>query len=107
MDDKYMVENGRIKLAEAMGWWDIEKHRSGQILGRKGEILSSGLKPPRVEIPDPENDANDDYAVLEWMRIDKRFKDYHIARGWKGDKSPYQWAYKIGDYARAALKVIK
>ena len=108
MDDKYMVENGRIKLAEAMGWWDIEKHRSGQFLGRKGEILSSGLKPPRVEIPDPENDANDDYAVLEWMR--KTYQPNSIY-----NKVAYDFAhslsepasYQIGDYARAALKVIK
>ena len=50
---------------------------------------------------DPWVDANDDYAVLEWMRTtdDKRFSLGHGPYG-------YQCIYQIGDYARAALKVL-
>ena len=49
---------------------------------------------------DPFTDANDDYAVLEWMRenltITQRYKflDENVQN------------YRIGDYARAALKAL-
>lgn len=47
----------------------------------------------------PFTDANDDYAVLEWMRendkLDSDNFDLH-----------YQWNYQVGDYARAALKAL-
>jgi len=52
---------------------------------------------------DPFTDANDDYAVLEWMR-NHRGKYcgviYNVMDGKSVD-------YKIGDYARAALEVIE
>ena len=60
---------------------------------------------PRVEkwenLPkfDPFTDANDDYAVLEWMR-----KNYGASLFGKHLKF-CSW-YQIGDYAKAALKVI-
>ena len=54
---------------------------------------------------DPFENAADDYAVLEWMRQDKRFSGFRIAAGWK-DKTPYMWKYQVGDFARAALKVL-
>ncbi len=90
--------NDRIKLAEAMGWSTV----------MEGELWS----PPdftdmslRDNPPDPFTDANDDYAVLEWARkegytlpTDQRFSiNMHL---------PACVDYKIGDYARAALKVI-
>ena len=75
------------KLAEAMG---IDPMLFGPLWGNP--------------IFDPRKDANHDYAVLEWYR----------ARG--GDKYGFcvhvdfseklQMHYQIGDYARAALKVL-
>ena len=55
---------------------------------------------------DPFTDANDDYAVLEWMR-----KEATWTVGDMTDKFCDQlewpcWEYQIGDYARAALKVL-
>ena len=103
--------NDRIKLSEAMGYttcsdglWD-------------GGIRLNGTGPIRL-LPDPEHDANDDYAVLEWMR-----ETYDVPRGTCGSaikglvfvnfrealyqlQDMYVDGYKIGDYARAALKVI-
>ena len=71
-------EQARIRLAKAMGYHELEL------------------------TPDPFTDANDDYAVLEWMRRsdDKRFTVGHGPYG-------YQCTYQIGDYARAALKVLE
>ena len=64
------------------------------------------------EPPDPFTDANDDYAVLEWMRSDYRWGQFKEALielrkidvPWHG--SQYTWNYKVGDYARAALTVL-
>ena len=49
---------------------------------------------------DPFTDANDDYAVLEWMR------KQGAATGAFELHNSYKANYFIGDYARAALKVI-
>jgi hypothetical protein len=62
---------------------------------------------------DPFTDANDDYACLEWMRIHCGVEpDY----AWAEKQSMWNefscelddggGAYQIGDYARAALKVL-
>ncbi len=91
--------NDRIKLAEAMGWATV----------MEGELWS----PPdftdmalRDYPPNPFTDANDDYAVLEWARkkgytlpTDQRFSINMYL--------PHISLYQIGDYARAALKVIE
>ncbi len=111
----------RIKLAEAMGW---EFHKgtvgknywclSSPDAGYADKYHSSWKKPPGQDwqcelcgcgddIPDPENDANDDYAVLEWMRSLGKSIDLRM----RPDGKLFMAAnYKIGDYARAALKVI-
>lgn len=88
--------NDRSKLAEAMGlkcscntaasvYVTCKVHDLGDILG----------------CPDPFTDANDDYAVLEWVRNERQGT---------GDicefESP-QCDYQIGDHARAALKVLQ
>lgn len=109
-----MSDQDRIKLAEAMNLlpepfkdWDEYKHAVQLHTGKVLEIL-------RELIPDPENNANDDYAVLEWLRsytlrcpqdsrieaLEFAYAVFSILRG--NDLSEYQ----IGDYARAALKVI-
>lgn len=46
--------------------------------------------------PNPFVDANDDYAVLEYYRDRLRFMDKLCMS-----------SYRIGDYARAALKVLE
>ena len=52
----------------------------------------------------PFTDANDDYAVLEWMREtyskhSKEWCDFWFAMG-------HAASYRIGNYARAALTVL-
>jgi len=81
--------NDRIKLAEAMQI----PYRSNP-----GGTLYVG-------VPDPFTDANDDYAVLGWARKEwgdqyDNWIDFTYALSGDGN-------YKIGDYARAALKVIE
>ncbi len=94
----------RIKLAEAMGWTlkrQVRRGFGGQPIERKVWHNPEGVTYQGIKLPDPEDDANDDYAVLEWMRDAK----------WSmcNDRSFYylgklQSEYKIGNYARAALK---
>ena len=96
----------RIKLAEAMGWVNL---------------CDDPTKNLRWELPngqanfspfDPFTDANDDYAVLEHFRCRlggwDKFKDelFYLHCTEKGEHGIKSWNYKIGDYARAALKVL-
>lgn len=54
---------------------------------------------------DPRKDANHDYAVLQWMLVDEQYERFaHVINGTLRVAS--QRDYKIGDYARAALKGI-
>jgi len=91
----------RIRLAEWMGYvideWGNANHN-----GRCWAFL-------------PFTDANDDYAVLEAARdqfnvnqfIEFRYALRNLRKNdasWHG--SMYVWNYEIGDYARAALKII-
>ncbi len=100
----------RIKLAEAMGWTNSHQFRWD----------GPGDGEYRNDPPDPFTDANDDYAVLEWVR--KLVADKHgtlpsgKARWSSSDKWwPFYEAittaeasrHQVGDYARAALKVLE
>ncbi len=72
-------------------------------------------------LPDPFTDANDDYAVLEWMRaVTEIPADNFTPEDWQrwlefqaalssdtNSKSGLKGDYQIGDYARAALKVLE
>lgn len=87
--------NDRIKLAEAMG---IDHKR----------FVAHGKRMPF----DPFTDADDDYAVLEWMRRSdgaatkhEKFKDALGEE--RSDLTPSFYLYEIGDYARAALRVLE
>ncbi len=101
--------NDRIKLAEAMG----RPYKS-----------HDGTTAPNVfQYFDPFTDANDDYAVLEWMRSRQPNKlaspivimsVCEWVETWKEWDAFYNALpecladdYEIGDYARAALKVIE
>ena len=102
----------RIKLAEARGW---TKSRQPDWWIPPGYKWGDGLSAPTHKLPDPENDANDDYAVLEWAR--KEWRDKATNKKKYGPGFSFKWytfrerlgsntMYQIGDYARAALKVI-
>jgi len=58
----------------------------------------------------PFTDANDDYAVLEWMRLDGEPPQAHgkHSQAWHEVMNIIRnsWDYQIGDYARAACKVL-
>jgi len=109
-----MTDQDRIRLAEAMGWVpttiytsasgrrDVTRWRSPK--GRPNMMLP--------DLPDPFTDANDDYAVLEWMRTQEKemkwafevaYFDQTLKRDGIDILTP---RYRVGDYARAALKVI-
>ena len=97
--------NDRIKLAEARGW------RKSSLCGWHLTNAAGDPIESRTELPDPFTDANDDYAVLEWARTqDAQFQhDFQCAlANLTTDKwfQSHLWNYQIGDYARAALKVL-
>ena len=94
----------RIKLAEAMGWNRAE--------GRSDNLEWSGMwfspdgygpRPP----PDPFTDANDDYRVLVWAIKNIDPDAYFAALTEVVGSYCYMHEYRIGYFARAALKVIE
>ncbi len=93
--------NDRIKLAKAMEWEHVGEPDEPWGLPPGGANHSE-------QMPDPFTDANDDYAVLEWMRNtwskDKQ-NDWLLANLKLGKDDFLR--YQIGDYARAALKVLE
>ena len=104
--------NDRIKLAEAMfPEWTISSNIHGDLIMWHGKDREGKSIRP---VPDPENDANDDYAVLEWMRQKCKLLTVENANltDWKmWDKFCSELNdpedREIGDYARAALKEIE
>ena len=96
----------RIKLAEAMGWQSLCDDPTKNLRWE----LPDGMTIYRAF--DPFTDANDDYAVLEHFRCRlggwDAFKDELAYVHYKehGVFARNAYNYKIGDYARAALKVI-
>ncbi len=101
----------RIKLAEAMGWTDFIGD-AGLPPGARGQRpQTQGHQHP----PDPFTDANDDYAVLEWMRntvLEHRQTSplgkvpAHLWEFFELINDAPRGDYKIGDYARAAISVL-
>lgn len=99
----------RIVLAEAMGW------KRGKWLFQDCWYSPDGSVYLATEYGgikfDPFTDANDDYAVLEWMQ-NKQFVPDQIPV-WQafqeqvGIMQAVPANYLIGDYARAALKVLE
>jgi len=95
----------RIKLAEAMGW------RWRETLDGPKRVEMNYWQEPSGAIHssfDPFTDANDDYAVLEWMRDggpDRTVPFFAAMKVHKDAPALFAFDYKIGDYARAALKV--
>ena len=106
--------NDRIKLAEAMGWISTSSHTSPDGVKesyrwRDPETGTAGNT--ELDLPDPFTDANDDYAVLEWMRARPELiltlpaKFTEVVNSRLDDTN--MWNYCLGDYARAALKVLE
>ena len=104
-----MNDKDRIRLAEAMGY--VTTRQTKEWHGDRWE----GRTPDGEatwRLPDPFTDANDDYAVLEWMRDDSRRMEFPRYVGALSDVMDKRLAashaanYQIGNYARAALKVL-
>ena len=102
----------RIKLAEVMEW---KSHGAGY-WSKPGCGLPLHSRDAKLLMgpPDPFTDANDDYAVLEWMRQKCKLLTVENANrtDWKmWDKFCSELNdpedREIGDNARAALKVIE
>ena len=109
----------RIKLAEAMGWVRCEPD-----LRKPGPDGEPRFGPQRWNqptgkaygatarsLPNPFTDANDDYAVLEWMResvksVDVQSEEWDIYCYFFALVDYIKTRYQIGDYAKALLKVI-
>ncbi len=80
-------------LAKAMGW---KQHPDGWWSSPRIEgCASHGIDADKI--PDPYTDANDDVAVLKWMR-----ETFLHGQG----ESDQWWDYETGDYARHAIGVI-
>ena len=96
------VNKARIKLAEAMGWLE---HGDNDIW----RLPPSKMWVNVTDLPDPFTDANDDYAVLEWMRdYTELTHDSDIA--WPMINAlggTLQINYQIGNNARAACKILE
>jgi hypothetical protein len=99
--------NNRIKLAEAMGWsW---KQASPSCvcpeMGRWTYKAMTRDWSTKDELPfDPFTDASDDYEVLEWVRKNWNKNGANWCSVWFA--LGHAGSYQIGDYARAALKVL-
>ena len=95
------TEQDRIRLAEAMGLESTE-FNGKTVFCCKDSRYVGGYSD--WDDFDPFTDANDDYAVLEWMRGGEPIDNPM----WKAlRKGPFVcYHYRIGDYARAALEVI-
>jgi len=85
----------RTKLAEAIGT-DLRTYKC------------SGTGAVSYDFS-PFTDANDDYAVLEWLRASHEAGNFNTET-WGKCASRIAFntglSYQIGDYARAALKVL-
>ena len=122
--ERYMVKDREL-LAHTMGYSHFR-------YGEGGDDCLQGYwcKNPdgvEVELPHPWVDANADYAVLEWVRTEILKEDsiideaafhdtladcfwmnlYQEPRRYPEPRSTISIGYQIGDYARAALKVIE
>lgn len=96
-----MTDQDRIRLAEAMGWIRVphdfgsDSWENSQGFGHANHV---------GELPNPFTDANDDYAVLGWMRDEFTPDEIelcldHIGQG-------HRWAYETGNYAQGCLALL-
>ncbi len=89
----------RIKLAEAMDWIPYPMGADPNDPATSWESADNKFHANF----NPFTDANDDYAVLEWMRSPLMYgKGFVYTKIFKFLGSEYQ----IGDYARACLRIL-
>ena len=104
-----MNDDERLLLAELMGRWDFDWNRSRAPKDWTDDEVR------KLCSFDPFTDANDDYAVLEWVRNNWQGQDGYyghwnqFARSiwWSWDEYDVTIPYQVGDYARAALAVLQ
>ena len=105
-------EQARTKLAEAM---NVCLHCNGW--NEWCKCVDCGIREEDARDFDPFTDANDDYAVLEWMYEKYGGKEIVVENGVPRDYEMifesfcdalplHSKDYGKGDYARAALKAI-
>ena len=94
-----MTDQGREQLAIAMGW-TVERSK-----GKLGE--SAFWRDPDgniADLPNPLTDANDDYAVLCWLRgVMPDDAEYGLFQR-VTRHLPSLLDYQVGDVARATVK---
>lgn len=95
-----IIDKDRIKLAELIGVFDFAWNRDRCPKGWDDAQVY------KLCIFDPETDANDDYAVLEYFRDEDGFYEALQDVMESDGRGCYAWEYKIGNYARAALETI-
>ena len=96
--------NDIIKLAKARGWREHDVDNVHKWMPPHYEKYEKRYAKSWVCLPNPFKDANEDYAVLEWARETWSKHSSEWCDFWFD--LPHAGSYKIGDYARAALKVI-
>lgn len=113
-----MTDEDRILLAEAMGYVPTTIYTGPTGRRHVTQWRSPSGKSCRIDdLPDPENDANGDYAVLKWMR---HFNlDTFVPSDPDNVAAFHKWEafvlslpddpieYEVGDYARAAVKALE
>ena len=92
------MDDDRIRLAEAMGWEQTDAAGVGSVWRSPDNEV--------MPLPDPFTDANDDYAVLEWAIKNLDPDAYFRAMTDVVGSYCYLHEYRIGYFARAALKVL-
>ena len=104
--------NDQIKLAKLMGWQHIPRTIvDAKPCGYWKEAHwrhPNGKEINNADFPDPFTDANDDYAVLRWMRPLNGRMPAHMAdnRKWRQFIRLIDEPYILGNWAKAALRVI-
>ncbi len=105
------MNEARIKLAETMGWRKGPKPSGNSVQGWYAPEGVNKAFTGEYGLPDPENDANDDCAVLEWARTTDycvcghpiwELIDSELVRA--GDEMLAD--YKVGMIAKATLRVL-
>lgn len=92
--------------------WQNDRERLAVEMGYQRTKYNRWKSPCRKRVdsipPDPFNHAGDDYAVLEWVRaIEEEGLDRDGFHFEFAGRLPHSYAYRVGDYARAAITVLR
>jgi len=107
------MNKARIKLAEALDVCPSEhSYMDNETWNKWDKCKKCGVRSEDSHRFDPLTDANDDYDVLRFVRgdgrADKKYGLYWADFMGVMQDSDYPWIhdYEVGDYARAACKVL-